>query len=120
MIQITTEVIKTIRERLKAAQERQKGYVDNRRRPLEFEVGDYVFLKVSPIKSVVRFEKRGKLSPRCIGPYEILMHVRKMAYRLVLPPRMSHVHNTFHASMLRKYVADPRHVLEDEDVDVSE
>ena len=85
------------------AQSRQKSYVDVRRRPLEFEVGDHVFLKVMPKRGVVRFGKRGKLLPRFVGPFEILKRVGTVAYRLALPPSMSGVHEVFHVSMLRKY-----------------
>ena len=82
-----------------------------RRRPLEFEVGDHVFLKVMPNRGVVRFGKRGKLSPRFIGPFEILERVDTVAYRLALLPSMSGVHEVFHVSMLRKYTPDPTHVV---------
>ena len=80
-----------------------------RRRPLEFEVGDHVFLKVMPKTGVVRYGKRGKLSPRFIGPFEILERVSTVAYRLALPPSMSGVHEVFHVSMLRKYTPYPAH-----------
>ena len=83
-----------------------------RRRPLEFEVGDHVFLKVMPKREVVRFGKRGKLSPRFIGPFEILERVGTVAYRLALPPSMSGVHEVFHVSMLRKYTPDLAHVVD--------
>ncbi|KAL6209665.1 hypothetical protein ACLB2K_020605 [Fragaria x ananassa] len=81
---------------------------------LEFQVGDWVFLKLSPWKWVIRFGKRGKLSPRYIGPYEIIERVGSLAYRLVLPPELSRIHNVFHVSMFRKYIADPSHVLEEQ------
>ena len=81
-------------------------------RPLEFEVGDHVFLKVIPKRGVVRFGKRGKLSPRFIGPFEILERVDTVAYRLALPPSMIGVHEIFHASMIRKYTPDPAHVVD--------
>ncbi|XP_077228426.1 uncharacterized protein LOC143861390 [Tasmannia lanceolata] len=96
------------------AQNRQKSYADHRRRDLEFAVGDRVFLKVSPWKGVIRFGKKGKLSPRYIGPYEILERIGPVAYRVALPPALSHVHNVFHVSLLRKYLADPSHVLQTE------
>ena len=83
-----------------------------RRRPLEFEVGDHVFLKVIPKRGVVRFGKRGKLSPRFIGPFEILERVGTVAYRLALPPSMLGVREVFHVSMLRKYSLDPAHVVD--------
>ena len=81
-------------------------------RPLEFEVGDHVFLKVMPKRGVVRFGKRGKLSPRFIGPFEILERIGTVAYRLALPPSISGVHEVFHVSMLRKYTPDPAHVVD--------
>ena len=83
-----------------------------RRRPLEFEVGDHIFLKVKPKRGVVRSGKRGKLSPRFIGPFEILERIGVVAYRLALPPNMSGVHEVFHVSMLRKYTPDPSHVVD--------
>ena len=86
--------------------------VDVRRRPLEFEVGDHVFLKVMPKRGVVKFGKRRKLSPRFIGPFEILERIGAVAYRLALPPSMSGVHEVFHVSMLRKYTPDPAHVVD--------
>ena len=82
------------------------------RRPLEFEVGDHVFLKVMPKRGVVKFDKRGKLSPRFIGPFEILERIGTIAYRLALPPSMSSVHEVFHVSMLRKYTPDQAHVVD--------
>ena len=83
-----------------------------RRRPLELEVGDHVSLKVMPKRGVVRFGKRGKLSPRFIGPFEILKRVDTVAYRLVLPPNISGVHEVFHVSILRKYTPDPANVVD--------
>ena len=83
-----------------------------RRRPLEFKVGDHVFLKVMPKRGVVRFGKRGKLSPRLIGNFEILEWIGIVAYLLALPPSMSGVHEVFHVSMLRKYTPDPAHVVD--------
>ena len=83
-----------------------------RRRPLEFEVGDHVSVKVIPKREVVRFGKRGKLSPRFIGPFEMLERIGTVAYRLALSPSMSGVHEVFHVSMLRKYTPDPAHVVD--------
>ena len=83
-----------------------------RRLPLEFEVGDHVFLKMMPKRGVVRFGKRGKLSPRFIGPFEILERIGIVAYRLALPPSMSGVNEVFHVSMLRKYTPDSAHVVD--------
>ncbi|OMO80899.1 reverse transcriptase [Corchorus capsularis] len=112
IVQQTVDKIQLIRERLRTAQSRQKSYADIRRRTLEFDVGDHVFLKVSPTKGVMRFGVRGKLSPRFIGPFEILEKVGEVAYRLALPPSLSGVHNVFHVSMLRKFTPDPNHVIE--------
>ena len=120
MLEQTTEAIKKIRARMKASQNRQKSYADKRRRPLEFQVGDKVFLKVSPMRGVMRFGKKGKLSPRYTGPFEILERIGVVAYRLALPPSMSHLHDVFHVSMLRKYVEDSSHVLPVHEVEVSE
>ena len=83
-----------------------------RRRPLEFNIGDHVFLKVMPKRGVVRFGKRGKLSPMFIGPFEILERIDTISYRLALPPSMSGVHEVFHVSMIRKYTPDPAHVVD--------
>ncbi|XP_047320534.1 uncharacterized protein LOC124924558, partial [Impatiens glandulifera] len=91
---------------------RQKSYADNRRRSLEFNVGDHVFLKASPMRGVMRFGKRGKLSPRFVGPFEVLKKVGSMAYEIALPPHLSEVHNVFHVSMLRKYVHSNDHIIE--------
>ena len=87
-----------IKQRMKIAQYRYKSYADKRRKPLEFEVGDHVFLKVSPTKGVVRFGVRGKLNPRYIGPYDVLERIGPVAYRLALPPSLAGVHNVFHVS----------------------
>jgi hypothetical protein len=120
LIQDAIEKVKLIRDRLVTAQSRQKSYSDRRRRPLEFTVGDHVFLRVSPMKGVLRFGKKGKLSPRFIGPFEILERVGPLAYRLALPPDLSGVHPVFHISMLRKYLYDPSHVISHEDVQLDE
>ena len=101
-----------IQHRLLTAQSRQNSYVGVRRRPLEFEVGDHVFLKVMPKRGVVRFGKSGKLSPRFIGPFEILERIGTIAYLFALPPNMSGVHEVFHVSMLQKYTPDPTHVVD--------
>ncbi|GJW55496.1 putative reverse transcriptase domain-containing protein [Tanacetum coccineum] len=102
----TTDKVVVIKERLQAARDRQKSYADNRRKPLEFEVGDRVMLKVSPWKGVVRFGKKGKLAPRYVGPFEILERIGPVAYRLRLPEELSGVHDTFHVSTLKKCLAD--------------
>ena len=112
LIRDTSEKVSLIRQRLLMAQSRQKSYADVRRRPLEFEIGDHVFLKVMPKRGVVKFGKRGKLSPRFIRPFEILERVGIVAYRLALPPNMIGVHEVFHVSMLRMYTPDPAHVVD--------
>ena len=111
IIQMTFEKIDLIRKRLQTAQSRQKSYYDNLRRKVEFEVRGMVFLKATPIKGVMRFGKKGKLSPRFIDSFEILKCIGKVAYKLVLLPTLAGVHNVFHVSMLRKYILDPSHVL---------
>ncbi|GKA56144.1 putative reverse transcriptase domain-containing protein [Tanacetum coccineum] len=90
-----------------AARDHQKSYADKRRKPLKFSVGDYVLHKVSPWKGVVRFGKKGKLTPRFVGPFEIIEKVGPVAYRLDLPEELNGVHNTFHVSNLNKCLDDP-------------
>jgi hypothetical protein len=120
IIQETTEKITLIRERMKAAQSRQKAYADWRLRPLEFAVGDHVLLKVSPMKGVMRFGQKGKLSPRFVGPFPIIARVGTSAYRLDLPPKMAGIHNVFHVSMLRKCVFDTTRISLPADLEISE
>ncbi|KAK1422572.1 hypothetical protein QVD17_17855 [Tagetes erecta] len=120
VINITNEKIDQIREHLKAAQDRQKSYADKRRRPIEFQVGDFVMLKVSPWKGVIRFRKRGKLSPRFIGPFKIIARVGKVAYRLELPEELNGIHNTFHVSYLRKCLADETACVPLNDIEVDD
>ena len=112
LIRDTSEKVSLIRQHLLKAQSRHKSYADVRRRPLEFEVRDHVFLKVMPKRGVVRFGKRGKLSPRFIGPFEVLERIDTVAYRLALPPNMIGVHEVFHVSMLQKYTPDPAQVMD--------
>ncbi|XP_020102967.1 uncharacterized protein LOC109720331 [Ananas comosus] len=111
VVQEAESKVRLARERLIAAQSRQKSYADKRQPQLEFQVGDHVFLKVSPPKGIKRFDIRGKFSPWFIGPYEILERVGSVAYWLALPLNLSGVHNVFHVFALRKYVFDPAHVL---------
>ena len=112
LIRDTSEKVGMIRKRLLTAQSWQKSYADIRRQPLEFEAGDHVFLKVMPKTGVIRFGKRGKLSPRYIGPFEVLKRVGAVAYRLALPSILSSVHDVFHVSMLRKYTPDLTHIVD--------
>ncbi|XP_028081962.1 uncharacterized protein LOC114283350 [Camellia sinensis] len=106
--------IQTLKDMLRACAMDFQG--NRRRRPLMFEVGDHVFLKVQPRHGIIGFGRRGKLSPRYIRPFEILEKVGKVAYRLALPPQLAGIHNVFHVSMLRKYVADPSHVINWEEI----
>nr|GEX45658.1 putative reverse transcriptase domain-containing protein [Tanacetum cinerariifolium] len=103
---ITDTRTKRIKDRLKAARDRQKSYADKRRKPLKFSVGNYVLLKVSPWKGVVRFGKKGKLAPRFVGLFEIVEKVGPVAYRLDMPEELNVVHDTFHVSNLKKCLAD--------------
>nr|GFB67220.1 putative nucleotidyltransferase, ribonuclease H [Tanacetum cinerariifolium] len=110
LIEITNEKVAVAKEKLKEARSRQKSYADKHRRDLEFQVGDRVFLKVSPFRGVKRFGIKGKLSPRFIGPFEILERIGEVSYRLALPPQLSHVHDVFHVSLLRGYHYHPLNV----------
>jgi hypothetical protein len=112
------EKVRVIIKNLEAAQARQKSYYDKRRKPLQFEVGDHVYLKVSPTKGVQRFRIKDKLAPRYIGPYEIKANCGPVAYQLELPPHMSTVHNVFHVSQLRKCVRLPTEVLPEPEIEI--
>ncbi|GKE58159.1 putative reverse transcriptase domain-containing protein, partial [Tanacetum coccineum] len=107
LVQETTEKISQIKDRLKVVRDCQKSYPDKRRKPLEFSVGDYVFLKVSPWKGVVCFRKKGKLAPRFVGSFEITKRISPVAYRLRLLEELNGVHDTFHVSNLKKCLAYP-------------
>ena len=100
---------------MQIAQSRQKSCADHGRRPLEFKEGDHVFLRVTPY-GVGRAIKSKKLTPKFIGPYQILRHVGPLAYKIALPPHLSNLHDVFLVSQLRKYVADPSHVIEPDEV----
>ena len=119
-LQQTTKKVRVIQERMRATQSRQKSYVDKRRRPLEFDAGDHIFLRVTPTTGIGRALKSRKLNPRFIGPYQITRRIGPVAYEIALPPHLGNLHNVFHVSQLRKYVADPTHVLEQDDVQVRE
>ena len=95
IIQDAAEKVALIKRRLETAASRQKSYADPKRRDVKFQVGDYVFLKVSAMKGVMRFDKKGKLAPRYIGPFEILERVGMVVYWLALPPNISQVHPVF-------------------------
>ena len=119
LVQETVDKVNIVKSRLKASQDRQKSYADQHRREIEYNVGEKVFLRVSPWKGVIRFGQKGKLNPRYIGPYEILERIGPLAYRLALPPELSQIHNVFHVSMLRRYRSDPTHVLTDQPIEVA-
>nr|GEX41443.1 putative reverse transcriptase domain-containing protein [Tanacetum cinerariifolium] len=106
LIQETTDKIVLIKEKLKLVRDRPKSYADNRCKPLEFKVGDHVLLKVSPLKGMVHFGKKGKLAPRYVGPFKILERIGLVAYRLGLLEELSGVHDTFHVSNLKNCLAD--------------
>ena len=108
IVQEMTDKIFQIKDRLKAARDRQKRYADVRRKPLEFQVGDKVMLKVSPWKGVVRFGKQGKLSPRFIGPFEIFAHIGPVAYQLKLLQELLGVHNVFNVCNLKKCLSNEK------------
>ncbi|KAA3480029.1 DNA/RNA polymerases superfamily protein [Gossypium australe] len=114
----TEEKVELIRARLKEASDRQKSYADLKRKDIEFAVGHKVFLKVSPWKKLLRFGRKGKLSPRFIGPYRVLKRVGPIAYQLELPSELSQIHNVFHVSMLGRYRSDPSHVVPVEEIEV--
>ncbi|GJU53656.1 hypothetical protein Tco_1227370 [Tanacetum coccineum] len=105
---------------MQAAQDRQKSYADQKRKPMEFEVGDRVMLKVSSWKGVVPFGKHGKLNPRYVRPFKVLAKVGKVAYRLELPQELSRVHHTFHLSNLKKCYADEPLVMPLEGIHVDD
>ncbi|XP_070005498.1 uncharacterized protein [Nicotiana sylvestris] len=114
------EKVKIIKERLKTAQSRQKSYLYIRRKDLEFKEDDWVFLKFSPMKGIMRFGKKGKLSLRYVGPYIIIQRISHVEYKLELPPEMSLVHPVFHVSMLKKVVGDPFTIVPVESIEVNE
>ena len=118
LVQQNKEKIELIRQRLVAAQNRQSKYANQHRRDTKFEIGDLVLLKVSPWKGILRFGKKGKVSSRFIGPFEILKRVGKVAYELELPPNLQNIHNVFHVSMLRRYHPDVSHAIEYETVEI--
>jgi hypothetical protein len=110
--------VKLIQANLKAAQSRQKSYADQRRKPLQFQVGDYVYLRVSPTKGVQRFGLKGKLTPRYIGPFEITEACGPMAYRLHLPSQLATIHDLFHISQLKKCIKVPTEIIEQQAIKI--
>ena len=120
LVKDTEEKVQIIQQRLKAASDRQGSYANLKRKDIEYEVGDKVFLKVSQWKKILRFGRKGKLSPRFIGPYEILERVGPVAYRLALPLELSKLHDVFHVSMTQRYRSDTSHILPVQDIQVQE
>ncbi|GKC26234.1 putative reverse transcriptase domain-containing protein [Tanacetum coccineum] len=120
LVRETTEKIVQIKNRLLTARSRQKSYADVRRKPMEFSVGDMVMLKVSPWKGVIRFGKRGKLSPRYIGPFKIIERIGPVAYKLELPEKLRGIHNTFHVSNLKRCLADENLIIPFEEIQLDD
>jgi len=120
LLKQTSKKVSKIRDMMKASLSRQKSYVNQRRRPLEFSVGDHVFLKVTPTTSVGRAIRSRKLSPKFIGSYQVLKRIGPVAYEIALPPQLANLHIVFHVSQLRKYVPDASHVLEMEELQIRE
>ena len=120
IVKDTEEKVQVIRQRLKTASDRQKSYANLKRRDIEYNMGDKVFLKVSPWRKILRFGQRGKLSPRFIGSYEILERIGPVAYRLALPSELAKLHDVFHVSMLQRYRSDESHILPVQEIQVQE
>jgi hypothetical protein len=118
LIQEAEEQVRIIRNNLRVAKTRQNSYADNRRRQLEFEEGDHVYLKVSPLRRMRRFKVKGKLSPRFIGPFRIFRRVGEMTYQLELPDHLSDVHDVFHVSQLKKCLCVPEEQIPMEELSV--
>ncbi|XP_028800090.1 uncharacterized protein LOC114755380 [Neltuma alba] len=115
-----TRKIDLIKQKLLIVESRQKSYADFYQTTLEFDVGDHVFLKVSPLTSIGRSIKAKMLTLRFIGPYEILERIGPVACRIALPSYLSNIHNAFHMSQLKKYHPDPSHIIEPEEVELYE
>jgi len=109
-----------VRDKMQASQSSQKAYADRRRRPLEFATGDHVLLRVTQTTGVGRALRSRKLSPKFLGPYQISRRIGPVTYEIALPPQLANLHPVFHVSQLRKYVFDPSHVLEADDVQIRE
>jgi hypothetical protein len=120
ILQEVERQVQMVRENLKLAQSKQKSYANNRRRELRFQVGDYVYLKVLPMRGLHCFKIRGKLAPRYIGPFKILEQRGEVAYQLELPAQLSDVHDVFHISQLRKCLRVPKEHMALEELQVAE
>jgi hypothetical protein len=110
--------VKLIQANLKAAQSRQKNYADQRRKPLQFQVGDYVYLRVSPTKGVQRFGIKGKLAPRYVGPFEITEACGPVAYRICLPTKLAAIRYVFHISQLKKCIKVPTEIIKQQAIEI--
>jgi hypothetical protein len=110
--------VQMVRESLKVAQSRQKSYTDKRRRDLSFEIRDFVYLKVSPMRGTYRFRVKGKLAPRYVRPFKVIDRKGEVAYQLELPTQLSEVHDVFHVSQLKKYLRVPEEKLPMEYLDL--
>jgi hypothetical protein len=110
--------VKIIQKNLKAAQSRQKSYAAIQRRPLQFQIRDFVYLRVSPTRGIQRFGVKGKLAPRYIGPFEILGICGPVAYRLQLPSQLAAIHNIFHVSQLKKCVKVPTEIIDSQAIKI--
>jgi len=118
VVQETTEKVKMIQEKMRASQSRQKSYHDKRRKNIEFQVGDHVFLRVNLVTGVGRALKCRKWTPRFVGPFEIIEKVGVVAYQTALPSSLSNLHDVFHVSQLRKNVYDASHVIQVDDLEI--
>jgi len=114
------EQVRMIRDNLRVAQSRQKSYADTQRRDLSFKEGDFVYLKVSPMRSVKRFNVKGKLAPRYVGPFRILARRGEVAYQLELPESLSGVHDVFYVSQLKKCLRVPEEQIPIEELTIKE
>jgi hypothetical protein len=120
ILQEAEKQVRIVRENLRIAESRQKSYADHRRRELRFEVGDFVYLNVSPMRGLHHFKVRGKLAPRFIGPFKVLEKRGEVAYQLELPPQLSDVHDVFHVFQLKKCLRVPDEQIPMEDLDAKE
>ena len=112
------EEVKVIQTNLKTAQSRQKSYADKRRKSLQFNVGDFVYLRVSPTRGVQRFGIKGKLAPRYVGPFEIIEACGPVAYRIRLPSQLAAIHDVFHISQLKKCIKVPTEIIKPQDIEI--
>jgi len=120
LIQEVVEKVKIFQNHLVINLSRYKSYLDQRCHALEFSVGEHMFLHLSPMKGILRFGRKGKLSSKFVGPFEILERVEQVAYRLTLPPELSGVHPVFYVSMLQRYVHDPSHIIQHQTMQLDE